>query len=99
MDMSAGSGLVSRGRAGSTLAAMRRILGWPGRVCQARRLMAVFDTMAEDELHDIGLTRADLHAARALPLDADPSEVLRRRAEDRRRRSRADPARTRHRIS
>lgn len=63
----------------------RRILGWPGRVLAARRTMLQFAGLTEHELKDIGLVRQDLLDVSALNLDQDPSRLLGRKAEDRRR--------------
>jgi uncharacterized protein YjiS (DUF1127 family) len=59
--------------------ALWRILTWPARVSEARRTMSQLAGMSEFELRDIGLTRADVNDATALPLDADPSDLLVRR--------------------
>jgi uncharacterized protein YjiS (DUF1127 family) len=59
--------------------ALWRILTWPARVSAARRTMSELARMSEYELRDIGLTRADVNDATALPLDADPSGLLVRR--------------------
>ena len=77
--------LPRRAPAVAMLAALRRIGGWPARVYRARRLMHQLSALGEHELRDIGLTRLDLQATSALPFDADPSLLLRRRAESRRR--------------
>ena len=53
-----------------------RVLAWPGRVMQARRDLALLASLNAHELRDIGLTRADIANATALPLDADPTEFL-----------------------
>lgn len=55
-----------------------RTLGWPARVIEARRTLALLGRMSDRELSDIGLLRADLADCTALPLDDDPSERLAR---------------------
>lgn len=79
---------LGRRRAGSprALAFVFRALAWPLRVMEARRIMLQLGRLGEHELRDIGLTRSDLQDVGALPLDADPSLLLRRRADERRRR-------------
>jgi uncharacterized protein YjiS (DUF1127 family) len=57
--------------------ALWRMLTWPARVSAARRTMTELARMSEYELRDIGLTRSDVNDATALPLDADPSGLLR----------------------
>ena len=47
-----------------------RVLAWPGRVMQARRDLALLASLNAHELRDIGLTRADIANATALPLPA-----------------------------
>jgi uncharacterized protein YjiS (DUF1127 family) len=59
--------------------AVWRILTWPVRVSETRRVMSELTQMSEYELRDIGLTRSDINDATALPLDADPSGLLVRR--------------------
>ena len=59
-------------------ALIRRALGWPARVMEARRTLAQLADMTDRELNDIGLLRADLADCTALPLDDDPSEKLAR---------------------
>jgi uncharacterized protein YjiS (DUF1127 family) len=59
-------------------AAVRRALGWPAHVLEARRTLAQLARMSERELIDIGLTRQDLCDCTALSLDDDPSEKLAR---------------------
>jgi uncharacterized protein YjiS (DUF1127 family) len=66
--------------------ALARLLAWPIRVYRARLVLRTLAALGDRELRDIGLTRQDLRDANALPLDADPSSHLRRRAEGRRRR-------------
>ncbi len=60
------------------IALVRRALGWPARVMEARRTLAQLGQMSDRELSDIGLLRADLIDCGALPLDDDPSERLAR---------------------
>ena len=72
--------------------ALWRVLTWPARVGAARRTMADLARMSEFELRDIGLTRADVNDATALPLDADPSRLLVKRRAWRERRQRTDLA-------
>ncbi len=55
-----------------------RALGWPARVMEARRTLALLGQMSDRELNDIGLLRADLADCTALPLDDDPSQRLAR---------------------
>jgi len=55
-----------------------RALGWPARVMEARRTLALLGQMSDRELSDIGLLRADLTDCTALSLDDDPSERLAR---------------------
>ncbi|HYA73120.1 MAG TPA: DUF1127 domain-containing protein [Roseiarcus sp.] len=55
-----------------------RALGWPARVMEARRTLALLGQMSDRELSDIGLLRADLADCTALSLDDDPSERLAR---------------------
>ena len=57
---------------------IRRALGWPGRVVEARRTLAQLAQMSDRELSDLGLLRADLADCTALPLDDDPGERLAR---------------------
>tara|TARA_R110002020_G_scaffold136630_30_gene304975 strand:- start:22025 stop:22315 length:291 start_codon:yes stop_codon:yes gene_type:complete len=45
-----------------------------------RRLVGDLDQLSDHELWDIGLTRADLHFGRSIPLNADPTAELARRA-------------------
>lgn len=40
--------------------------------------------LSDEQLHDLGLTRADVARARALPLSHDPTLMLARTAEERR---------------
>lgn len=50
------------------------------RVVLNRRVAAKLDNLTDHELSDIGLTRADLHFGRSVPLSADPTAELARRA-------------------
>jgi uncharacterized protein YjiS (DUF1127 family) len=68
---------VSRPRA-DFAAWVRRALGWPARVVEARRTMAQLGQMSDRELSDIGLLRADLADCTALAPDDDPGERLAR---------------------
>lgn len=79
-----GSGAGRATRACTAL--LRRAAGWPLRAYRARQMMLELGRLGDHELRDIGLTRLDLQAASALPLDADPSTLLRRRSEACRRR-------------
>lgn len=72
------------------MAPLRQVLGWLGNVYRARRLMHRFCDFDDHELRDIGLTRLDLDVASRLPVDADPSVELWRRAERHRERLWAD---------
>jgi uncharacterized protein YjiS (DUF1127 family) len=56
------------------------VLLWPVRVARHRRVMAALAAIDDRGLADIGITRQDLRDATALPLDADPSLALARRA-------------------
>ena len=53
-------------------------LGWPARVVEARRTLALLAQMSDRELSDLGLLRADLADCTALALDDDPGERLAR---------------------
>lgn len=64
-----------RGNFGAFLA---HALGWPARVIEARRTLALLAQMSDRELSDIGLLRADLADCAALAPDDDPSERLAR---------------------
>jgi len=57
-------------------AAIVRVALWPARVLETRRTMNQLAGMSDFELRDIGLTRQDLAAVTALPLDEDPSRHL-----------------------
>ena len=62
------------------VAVVWRALGWPARVAEARRTLALLGQMTDRELSDIGLLRSDLADCAALPLDEDPSRRLARPA-------------------
>jgi uncharacterized protein YjiS (DUF1127 family) len=70
--------------AASSVRALRRILLWPPRVLAARHDYDVLSGMRERELKDIGLTRSDVGDITALPSDANPTEFLAGRIEERR---------------
>ena len=63
----------------------RRAAAWPFRVAAARATLRTLATMDRRELADIGLNSSDVRDASALPLDRDPTELLARRAHERRR--------------
>lgn len=63
----------------------RRAVAWPFRVAAARADMRALANMDRRELADIGLIPSDVRDASALPLDRDPTELLARRAYERRR--------------
>ena len=65
------------------LQAIGRSLLWPVRVYQARQTLHQLASMDTRELRDIGLTRYDVSAAQALPLDVDPTALLADRAKER----------------
>jgi uncharacterized protein YjiS (DUF1127 family) len=69
--------LASRPRRGLG-AKLWRVLGWPARVIEARRVLAQLAEFSDRELRDIGLTRQDLADCTALPRDDDPTERLAR---------------------
>lgn len=56
---------------------------WPIRVYRARQTLHTLARMDARELRDIGLTPYDVQSAQALPLDADPTELLTDRARER----------------
>jgi len=66
-------------------AGARQAAAWPFRVAAARATMRTLAAMDRRELADIGLNPSDVRDASALPLDADPTELLARRARERRR--------------
>ncbi len=72
--------------------AARRAAAWPFRVAEARATLRALATMDRRELADLGLVASDLRDVSALPLDGDPSELLARRARERRRNAFAAPA-------
>ena len=51
---------------------------------QARRALTELSAMSDHELSDIGLTRNDVSAATALPVDVDPTAILAGVAQERR---------------
>jgi uncharacterized protein YjiS (DUF1127 family) len=63
----------------------RRAAAWPFRVAAARATLKALANMDRRELADIGLNPSDVRDASALPLDRDPTELLARRARERRR--------------
>ena len=62
----------------------RRAAAWPFRVAAARATLTTLAKMDRRELADIGLNPSDVRDASALPLDGDPTELLARRARERR---------------
>ena len=62
----------------------RRAAAWPFRVAAARATLRTLAKMDRRELADIGLNPSDVRDASALPLDRDPTELLARRAHERR---------------
>lgn len=62
----------------------RRAAAWPFRVAAARATLRTLANMDRRELADIGLNPSDVRDASALPLDRDPTELLARRAHERR---------------
>ena len=71
----------------SLLRAIGQALGqsllWPVRVYRARQTLHQLSRMNARELRDIGLTTYDIQSAQALPLDADPTQLLASRAQER----------------
>jgi uncharacterized protein YjiS (DUF1127 family) len=63
----------------------KRAASWPFRVAAARVALQALASMDRRELADIGLNPSDVRDASALPLDRDPTELLARRARERRR--------------
>ncbi len=63
----------------------RRAASWPFRVAAARATLTMLADMDRRELADIGLNPSDVRDASSLPLDRDPTELLARRARERRR--------------
>jgi uncharacterized protein YjiS (DUF1127 family) len=63
----------------------RRAASWPFRVAAARATLRTLASMDRRELADIGINPSDVRDASALPLDRDPTELLARRARERRR--------------
>jgi uncharacterized protein YjiS (DUF1127 family) len=66
-------------------AGARRLAAWPFQVAAARAALNALAKMDRHELADIGLNSSDVRDASALPLDHDPTELLARRASERRR--------------
>src|SRR5271163_5336474 len=66
-------------------AGARQAATWPFRVAAARATLKALANMDRRELADIGLNPSDVRDASALPLDRDPTELLARRARERRR--------------
>jgi uncharacterized protein YjiS (DUF1127 family) len=66
-------------------AGARQAAAWPFRVAAARATLKALTNMDRRELADIGLNPSDVRDASALPLDHDPTELLARRARERRR--------------
>ena len=60
-----------------------QLLLWPVRVYRARQTLHQLSRMNARELRDIGLTTYDIQSAQALPLDADPTQLLASRAQER----------------
>ena len=56
---------------------------WPARAAAHRRVLATLAGFDDRGLADIGLSRQDLRDATALPLAADPSDLLSERARER----------------
>jgi uncharacterized protein YjiS (DUF1127 family) len=73
-------------------AGARQAAAWPFRVAAARATLKALANMDRRELADIGLNRSDVRDASALPLDRDPTELLARRARERRREAFGPPA-------
>jgi uncharacterized protein YjiS (DUF1127 family) len=65
-------------------AGAREAAAWPFRVAAARATLRALANMDRRELSDIGLNPSDVRDASALPLDRDPTELLARRARERR---------------
>ena len=59
------------------------VLAWPFQVFEHRRVLAQLGQMDDRALADIGITRQDLRDVTALPIGADPSDALARRAAER----------------
>ena len=78
--------MISANRMWGTVGAgARRAAAWPFRVAAARATLKALANMDRRELADIGLNSSDMRDALALPLDHDPTELLARRARERRR--------------
>ena len=61
-----------------------RVLSAPVRFYAARAQLNRLAQLSDHELRDIGLSRTDLEAASALPLDIEPTTELARLVNDRR---------------
>ena len=59
------------------------VLMWPFQVAENRRVLGALGELDDRALADVGLSRQDLRDASALPLSADASQALARRAEER----------------
>jgi len=73
------------------VAFLQRAAAWPFRVAAARATLRMLASMDCRELADIGLSRSDLRDVSALALDCDPTQLLARRAAERRRDAHAPP--------
>lgn len=60
------------------------VASWPFRVAEARATMRRLAALDARSLADLGLTRADVNDATALPLAADPGSFLAARVDGRR---------------
>lgn len=67
----------------SLLKVIGQLALWPVRVYRARQTLHLLARMDARELRDIGLTPFDVRSAQALPLDADPTQLLADRAQER----------------
>jgi uncharacterized protein YjiS (DUF1127 family) len=67
----------------SLFQAIGHSLLWPVRVYRSRQTLHQLSRMDARELRDIGLTPYDVQSAQGLPLDADPTTLLARRASER----------------
>jgi uncharacterized protein YjiS (DUF1127 family) len=70
------------------LRAAVRILAWPAQAWRVRQEYALLAGMSEHELRDIGLSRQDVVDVSAYKVGEDPTLMLAKRAEERRRWSR-----------
>lgn len=64
------------------------IVSWPARAWQIRQEYALLAGMSEHELRDIGLSRQDVVDVSGYAVGEDPTLILAKRAEERRRWSR-----------